>query len=99
MEIAAKIVEHGADFMLALKGNQPNLEQETEVYFRDAPAEELVTKTTVPRVKPEGMRERSRTHRDADLHGLAKGRLARSGQELSGTAPFQEYQDTCKGRE
>jgi len=47
VEIAAKIVEHGADFMLALKGNQPVLEQETEAYFRDAPAEELVTKTTV----------------------------------------------------
>jgi predicted transposase YbfD/YdcC len=47
VEIAAKIARHGADFMLALKGNQPVLEQETEAYFRDAPAEELVTKTTV----------------------------------------------------
>ena len=47
VEIAAKIVELGADFMLAVKGNQPTLERDIEDYFRDAPAEELVTKTTV----------------------------------------------------
>jgi len=47
VEIAAKIVEHGADFMLALKGNQPTLETEVEEYFDTAPKNELVTKTTV----------------------------------------------------
>ena len=47
VEIAAKIVEHKADFLLPLKGNQPTLEAEVESYFETAPAEELVCKTTV----------------------------------------------------
>lgn len=47
VEIADKIVEHKADYLLALKGNQPTLEAEVVDYFRTAPADELVTKTTV----------------------------------------------------
>lgn len=47
VEIAAKIVEHGADFLLAVKGNQSTLEKEIDDYFKTAPASELVTKTTV----------------------------------------------------
>jgi predicted transposase YbfD/YdcC len=47
VEIAAKIAGHKADFMLALKGNQPTLEAETEEYFNTAPKSELVTKTTI----------------------------------------------------
>ena len=42
--IADKIVEHGADYLLALKGNQPTLEAEVADYFRSAPAEEVVSK-------------------------------------------------------
>ena len=45
--IADKIVEHQADYLLALKGNQPTLETEVADYFGSAPAEELVSKTTV----------------------------------------------------
>src|SRR3954464_5136816 len=45
--IADKIVAHKADFLLALKGNQPTLEADVEDYFRTAPAAELVTRTTV----------------------------------------------------
>lgn len=45
--IAEKIVAHGADYLLALKGNQPNLEAEVADYFGDAPEAELQTKTTV----------------------------------------------------
>ena len=47
VEIANKIVDHGADYLLALKGNQPTLEADVESYFRDAPETELVTKTTL----------------------------------------------------
>ncbi len=47
VEIADKIVAHGADFMLALKGNQPTLEADVADYFRTAPKAELVVKTTV----------------------------------------------------
>lgn len=47
VEIADKIVAHGADYLLALKGNQPTLEADVESYFKTAPAAELVAKTTV----------------------------------------------------
>jgi hypothetical protein len=36
--IADKIVAHKADYLLALKGNQPTLETDVEDYFRTAPA-------------------------------------------------------------
>lgn len=47
VEIADKILEHKADYLLPLKGNQPTLEKEVKEYFRTAPADELVGKTTV----------------------------------------------------
>lgn len=47
VEIANGIVAHKADFLLALKGNHPVFEAETESYFDTAPACEFVTKTTV----------------------------------------------------
>jgi len=46
-EIANKILEHQADYLLPLKGNQPTLEADVIDYFRTAPASELTTKTTV----------------------------------------------------
>jgi predicted transposase YbfD/YdcC len=42
--IAEKIVEHKADYLLALKSNQPTLEAEVADYFNCAPAAELVVK-------------------------------------------------------
>jgi predicted transposase YbfD/YdcC len=45
VDIADKIVAHKADFMLALKGNQPTLEADVVDYFRTAPADELVSTT------------------------------------------------------
>src|SRR5260370_8521581 len=47
VEIADKIVAHKADYLLALKGNQPTLEADVVDYFRTAPAAELVATTTV----------------------------------------------------
>lgn len=47
VEIADKIVAHKADYLLALKGNQPTLEADVADYFRTAPPEELVSKRTV----------------------------------------------------
>ena len=46
-DIADKIVAHGADFVLALKGNHPSFEAAVESYFDTAPADELITRTTV----------------------------------------------------
>jgi len=45
--IADKIVAHKADYLLALKGNQPTLEADVEDYFGTAPANELATKTSL----------------------------------------------------
>jgi predicted transposase YbfD/YdcC len=45
--IADKIVEHKADYLLALKGNQPTLEAEVKDYLRSAPAEKFVSKSTI----------------------------------------------------
>jgi predicted transposase YbfD/YdcC len=47
VEIADKIVELGADYLLPLKGNQPTMEAEAADYFDTAPQDELVEKTTV----------------------------------------------------
>ncbi len=47
VEIADKIVAHKADYLLSLKGNQPTLEADVGDYFPTAPADELVSKTTV----------------------------------------------------
>lgn len=47
VEIADRIVAHKADYLLALKGNQPTLEADVAEYFGAAPKEELVSKTTV----------------------------------------------------
>ena len=47
VDIAAKIVEHKADFLLPLKGNQPTMQAEVGSYFETAPADKLVKKTTV----------------------------------------------------
>jgi len=42
-KIAAKIVEHGADYLLAVKANQPSLRTEIERFFNDAPPATLDT--------------------------------------------------------
>jgi predicted transposase YbfD/YdcC len=47
VDIADKIVSHKADYLLALKGNQPTLEAEVADYFAGAPKSEVVAKTTV----------------------------------------------------
>lgn len=47
VEIADKILAHKADYLLALKRNQPTLEADVLDYFRTAPATELVTTETV----------------------------------------------------
>jgi predicted transposase YbfD/YdcC len=47
VEIAAKILAHKADYLLALKGNQSTLEADVQDYFRTAPTAELIAETTV----------------------------------------------------
>jgi predicted transposase YbfD/YdcC len=47
VQIAEKIAGHGADFLLALKGNHQTFEAEVAAYFATAPTEELTVKTGV----------------------------------------------------
>ena len=47
VDIAHKIVEGKADYVLALKGDQPTLEADVIDYFKTAPAEEIVQTTTL----------------------------------------------------
>jgi predicted transposase YbfD/YdcC len=47
VEIAKKIIDNAADYLLPLKGNQPTLEADVIAYFNAAPASELVTTTTL----------------------------------------------------
>lgn len=40
-KIAGRITQHGADYLLAVKANQPGLRQEVERFFADAPPQAL----------------------------------------------------------
>jgi predicted transposase YbfD/YdcC len=46
-KIAATIIDRGADYLLAVKDNQPALHDDIKRYFDDAPAEELETFETI----------------------------------------------------
>ena len=47
VDIAQKILDHDAHYVLALKGNQPTLEADVVDYFKTAPPAEIVSVTTV----------------------------------------------------
>jgi predicted transposase YbfD/YdcC len=47
VDIAQKILDHDAHYVLALKGNQPTLEANVVDYFKTAPPAEIVSITTV----------------------------------------------------
>jgi predicted transposase YbfD/YdcC len=47
VEIADRVVAHEADYLLALRGNQPTLEADVKDYFASVPADKLVSKTTL----------------------------------------------------
>ena len=72
VDIADKIVAHTADYLLALRGNQPTLEAEVADYFRTAPEAELVSKTTVE--KGHGRLETRITTASSDVDWIASAR-------------------------
>jgi predicted transposase YbfD/YdcC len=47
VDIAQKILDNRADYVLSLKGNQPTLEADVADYFRTAPSEEIVSTITL----------------------------------------------------
>jgi len=62
-KIAATILDRGADYLLAVKDNQPSLHDDTRRCFDDAPAEELETFQTI-----DGYHGRIETHRHVVSH-------------------------------
>lgn len=89
VEIARKIVDHKADYLLALKGNQSILEADVLDYFRTAPADELTTTTTVE-IRP-------RPHRDPHLPRLRQRRLDRLRPPLSRRSPLPPHRHPRPG--
>ena len=88
--IADKIVEHRADYLLAIEGNQPTLEAEV--------AELLAFRSGERSRQQDRCRERARPRRNADLHRFVQGRLDRIRQELSRRAALHPHQDPPQGR-
>lgn len=70
--IAQKIIDHGADYVLSLKGNQPTLEADVLDYFRTAPAGEIVSTTTIE--KDHGRIETRHYRASANVDWIASDR-------------------------
>jgi predicted transposase YbfD/YdcC len=78
VDIADKIVDYKADYMLALKGNQPTLEADVEDYFRTAPADEVVS--TKPIVEKGHGRIETRTYTASSKVDWIKSERSYPGQ-------------------
>jgi predicted transposase YbfD/YdcC len=77
--IAQKIVEHGADYVLALKGNQPTLEQAVERFFVTGP-------------KAEAHRTQSEYHEQTEQgHGRVETRCAWISADLEAELRAAEW--------
>ena len=72
VSIAQKIIDHGADYVLSLKGNQPTLEADVLEYFSTAPADECVSTTTLE--KGHGRIETRRYRACANVGWIASDR-------------------------
>jgi predicted transposase YbfD/YdcC len=70
--IAQKILDHGAHYVLSLKGNQPTLEADVAEYFRTAPPPEIVSVTTLE--KGHGRIETRRYVASANVEWIASDR-------------------------
>lgn len=98
-DIAARITGHKAHFLLALKGNHPNLEAEIASYFNDAPPDELICETTLD--KAHGRIE-TRIHAlSANTGWIASQRSGDGGTRFTGINSILkivsriEYPDRC----
>ena len=91
-KIAATILDRGADYLLAVKDNQPTLLDDIERYFADTPAEELQTFQTTRACPCEGG-GRPWPHRSPPPCRQPQRQLAYQGQ------PFPRHQIHRHGRE
>jgi len=98
--IADKIVAHEADYLLALKGNQPTLETDVKDYFRTAPTDEVVSKPPVVK-KVHGRIETCANTASSDVNWITSQR-SHPGQPRSNNIKTilkiysrVEYPDCC----
>ena len=69
-QIAAQIVEGGADYILAVKGNQPDLMADVEAFFERAHTDRFLDAdaNVISHDRSQTPRRRSRANRNAHLH-------------------------------
>ena len=88
--IARTIVEAGADYLLAVKENQPSLHAEMQSYFDDAPADEVES--------PHSPRQGPWPHRDPPPCRVQHRGLDVRPPPLSGRAPLRRPRHHWHGR-
>jgi predicted transposase YbfD/YdcC len=96
--IAQKILDHDADYVLSLKGNQPTLENDVVNYFRTAPPEEVTSITTTE--KDHGRLETRRYVASAKVDWIASDRRYPDEPRFPGIVTLiQVHSTTEKGGE
>ena len=92
--IAQKIIDHGAHYVLSLKGNQPTLEADVLDYFRTAPADEIVSTTTIE--KGHGRIETRRYLASANVDWIASDRRYPGEPRFPGIATLIQVHSTTE---
>jgi predicted transposase YbfD/YdcC len=92
--IAQKIIDHGAHYVLSLKGNQPTLETDVLDYFRTAPADEIVSTTTIE--KGHGRIETRRYLASANVDWIASDRRYPGEPRFPGIATLIQVHSTTE---
>jgi predicted transposase YbfD/YdcC len=92
--IAQKILDHGADYVLSLKGNQPTLEADVLDYFRTAPDDEIVSTTTLE--KGHGRIETRNYRASANVDWIASDRRYPGEPRFPGIKTLVQVQRTTE---
>ena len=92
--IAQKILDHGAHYVLSLKGNQPTLETDIVEYFRAAPPDEIVSAATLE--KGHGRIETRRYVASANVNWIASDRRYPGEPRFPGIATLIQVHSTTE---
>jgi predicted transposase YbfD/YdcC len=92
--IAQKIIDHGADYVLSLKGNQPTLQADVIKYFDTAPADEIVSTTTLE--KGHGRIETRHYKASASIGWIASDRRYPGEPRFAGIKTLVQVQRTTE---
>jgi predicted transposase YbfD/YdcC len=92
--IAQKILDHGAHYVLSLKGNQPTLEADIVGYLKTAPPAEIVSTTTLE--KGHGRIETRRYVASANVDWIASDRRYPGEPRFPGIATLIQVHSTTE---